>query len=173
MATPRRPGRPARPGAAAARRRPVEDEEPLLDENGEPIEEEAPPPKGPPIAMMVGVGAGLLFAVILAIMVFNRHEFKVELENTSLEPINDVIVRINGEEYKVGNFRPNEINSRQARCSPGNDVEVEYFAPNLGKRVKKLPKKSIDGQDTAPDFAKYDGRLRIRFQADGIHETEY
>lgn len=123
--------------------------------------------------MMVGVGAALLFAILLAMMVFNRKEFKVELENTSIEPINAVVVKINGEAYPLGNFRPNEINSAQARCTPGNDVEIEYVAPNLGKRVKRLPKKSTDGMDTAPDFSTFEGRLRIRFQADGIHETEY
>jgi hypothetical protein len=159
-------------GAAARRRQEVEEQEPLLDEDGNPIEEEAPP-KGPPVAMMVGVGAGLVFAIIVAMLVFNRHEFMVELENTSLEPVKDVIVKINGEAYTIGDFRPNEVNGAHVRCSPGNDVEIEYFAPNLGKRVKKLPKKSVDGLDSAPDFANYSGRIRIRFQADGIHETEY
>jgi hypothetical protein len=176
MATPRRPGRPVRAGGSAAARRrqqEMEEQEPLLDEDGNPIEEEPPPPKGPPVAMMVGVGAGLVFAVIVMILVFNRHEFAVELENTSLEPVQDVVVKVNGLQCNLGNFRPNEIKGDHVRCSPGNDVEIEYFAPNLGKRVKKLPKKSIDGQDTAPDFANFQGRIRIRFQADGIHETEY
>src|SRR5882724_8705421 len=123
MVTPRRPGRPA--GAASARRRPVE-EEPLLDENGEPIEAEAPPPKGPPVTMMVGVGAGLLFAILLAMLVFNSKKFLLEVENTSIQPINSVIVRINGEPYAMDDLRMGAYDRKQARCSPGNDVEVEY-----------------------------------------------
>ncbi len=123
--------------------------------------------------MMVGVGAGLLFAVLLAILVFNTHKFLLEVENTSLEPIQHVVVRINGEPYDFGDLRAHEAPTAiQARCSPGSDVEMEYVAPNLGKRVKKLPAKSIDGLDAAPDFANFSGRFRIRFESDGIHETE-
>ena len=150
----------------------MEEQEPLLDEDGNPIEE-PPPPKGPPVTMMVAVGAGLVFAVIVAMLVFNKKEFKVEVENTSLEPINDVKVKINGEEYPIGDFRGNEINSAYARCTSGNDVEVSYNSPGLGKRVKRLPKKSVDGKDAAPDFSTYQGRFRIRLESDGIHETEY
>jgi len=123
--------------------------------------------------MMVGVGGGLLFAILVAMLVFNKKEFMVEVENTSLEPINNMVVKINGEAYPLGSFRDNEMKGDHVRCTPGNDIELEYDAPNLGHRIKKLPKKSVDGLDTAPDFANFKGVIRIRMQADGIHETEY
>ena len=174
MATPRRPGRPSRPGSASARRRPVEDEqEPLLDENGEPLDEAPPPPKGPSVTMIVGLGAALLFAILLIMLVAGKRGFQVEVENRSDNPLQKVSVKINGVTYDIGDMRPNSIGGSQAKCSPGNDIEVTYTVPNRGPFVKRLPKKDKDGNTLDLDFAEYKGKCRIRVLPEGIEEIEY
>jgi hypothetical protein len=174
MATPRRPGRPARPGSTSARRRPVADEEePLLDENGEPLDEAPPAPKGPSVTMIVGLGAALLFAILLIMLISSKRGYLIEVENMSENPLQKVSVKVNGVTYEIGDMRPNEIGGAQAKCTPGNDIEVEYKVPNRSVFVKRLPKKDKDGNGLDLDLADYKGRLRIRLQPEGIAEIEY
>ena len=165
MATPRRPSRPVRPSSASARRRPVRDEEIPEGEEGE-FEEEAPPPaSGMSPTLMVGLGAALLFAILLGMWVSGRRGFLVEVENLSQDPIQNVVVKINGEKLDVGYLRSNEIGGAQAHRSPGRDVEVEYKIPNRGTVTKKI---------TSPiDFVENTQRYRIRLAPEGIKEVEY
>jgi hypothetical protein len=165
MATPRRPSRPARPSSASARRRPPQDEEPIEGEEGEFEEEEAAPP--PPISptMMVGLGAALLFAILMGMWMSSRRGFLVEVENLSQDMIQNVVVKINGERLELGDLRSNEIGGSQAHKSPGRDVEVEYKIPNRGTVTKKV---------TSPiDFVDNTQRYRILLAPEGITEIEY
>jgi len=174
MATPRRPSRPARPSSASARRRPAEaEEEPLVDENGDPIDEPPPPPKGPSVTMIVGLGAALLFAILLMMLISSKRGYLLEVENRSEGYLQKVSVKVNGVTYDIGDLRPNEISGAQAKCSPGNDIEVTYKVPNRATLTKRLPKKDKDGNALELDLAEYKGRVRIRLQPDGIEEIEY
>jgi hypothetical protein len=175
MATPQRPGRPgrpSRPSSASARRAPpppqddeyVEGEEEFLDE--EPAK-----PEGPSVVMMVGLGAALLFAILLAMLVFSKRSYLLEVENISEEPIQQVVVKINGAEYEIGDLRPNSIERARPDRSPGNEVSVTYRVPNRGVMTKNLPKKDLEGGEPAPDFTNFKGQFRLRIMADGIHET--
>jgi hypothetical protein len=173
MATPRRP---IRPGGASSRRAPPPQEEEYVEgEEGELLEEELPPakPQGPSVTMMVGVGAALLFSILLLYAVFSKRGFMIEVENTSDLALENVVVNINGDDYQLGNFRPNEINSAEARCSPGNDVKVSFKVPNRQRTTKTLPKVDKEGKPLELDFREYHGRCRIRVQPGGIEEVEY
>jgi hypothetical protein len=172
MATPQRPGRPGRPvrpSAASARRAPPPDDLPEGEE--EFLDEEPAKPEGPSAVMMVGLGAALLFAILLAMLVFSKRSFLLEVENTSDEPIQQVFVKINGTEYPIGDMRPNSIEGARPERSPGREVVVRYRVPNRGEFVKKLPEKDVDGGEPAPDFTNFKGVFRLRIEADGIHET--
>ncbi len=134
------------------------------------MDDAPPPPKGPPVTMIVGLGAALLFAILLVMLIASKRGYLVEIENLSENPLLKVSVKINGVTYDIGDMRPNEIGGAQVKCSPGNDVEVDYTVPNRGPFVRKLPK----GPDPyAPDFADFKGRFRIRLKPEGIAETEY
>ena len=115
--------------------------------------------------MMVGLGAALLFAILMAIWMSGRRGFLVEVENLSQDPLQAVVVKINGERLEIGDMLSNEIGGAQAHRSPGRDVEVEYVVPNRGKMTKKI---------TSPiDFAENKQRYRIRLAPEGIKEVEY
>src|SRR6185436_13211464 len=135
MATPRRPSRPG----AASRRAPPPEEEFVEGEEGEFLDEEPAKPQGPSVTMLVGVGAALLFSILLFYAVFSKRGFMIEVENTSDLAMKDVVVKINGEEYKIGDFRPNEINSAEGRCTPGNDISISFQVPNRQRTTKTLP----------------------------------
>lgn len=136
--------------------------------------DDAPPqPQGPSVTMMVGMGAALLFAILLGYLVLGKSGFEVEIENMSDSSIQGVEIKINGETYPIGDMRANEVNNAHPRCSPGNDVEVSYGVPNRGRFTKKLPKKDAAGKPLELDFAEYKGRCRIRLELDGIREVEY
>jgi hypothetical protein len=171
------PRRPVRPGAAGARRRAAAQppQEPLLDENGEPIEEVAPPPKPIlPVTTIITLVAVLAAAILILVVTLSRRGFMVEVENSSEEPIHQVRVRINGEQYELGDFRSNEIKSKECKRMPGDDVEVEYIMPSRGKMVRKLPKKDKDGKSFDVDFGAFKGRMRIILvPKDGIEEVDY
>jgi hypothetical protein len=173
MVPPRRPSRPGRPGSASARRQPPRREEAPEGEEGEEFDEEPPKPQGPSVTMMVGLGAALLFSILLAVFVFKKRDCLVEVENMSIGPLQKVVVKINGEAYVLGDMRPNSVEGARARCTPGDDVEVEYIVPNRGLNTRKLPKKDTEGNPTAPDFGNYKGRFRIRIEPEGIKETEF
>lgn len=169
---PGRPGRPARPSSASARRAPPPPQDDYVEgEEEEFLDEEPVKPEGPSVVMMVGLGAALLFAILLAMLVFNKRNFLLEVENISEEPLQQVVVTINGADYTIGDLRPNEIGGDRPDRSPGNDVKVTYRVPNRGVFVKNLPKKDLDGGESAPDFTNFKGKFRLRIQADGIHET--
>ena len=173
MATPRRPSRPsrpARPTSASARRR-----APEPDELGEGELEELPPePTGPSATMLVGVGAGLLFAILLTILVFRKGGCYVEVENISDEALNDVHVKINGVDYPIGFVASHGIEGTQVKRAPGTDVEVTYVIPARGPMTKKLPKKDVEGTSCpSPEFDDFRGTLRIRLAREGIAETIY
>jgi hypothetical protein len=172
MATPRRPSRPVRPSSASARRRPAEPDDLPEGEEGE-LEDAPPAPKGPSVTMIVGLGAALLFAVLLIMLVASKRGFLVEVENMSENPLLQVSVKINGETHFLGDMRPNSVEGAQVRRSPGNDIEVDYTVPNRGPFVKRLPKKDKNGNALELDFAEYTGRCRIRLQPEGIAEIEY
>lgn len=142
-------------------------------EEGELLEEEPAKPTGPSVTMLVGVGAALLFSILLFYAVFTKRGFMIEVENTSDLAMKDVVVKINGEEYKLGDFRPNEINSAEGRCSPGNDVSVSFQVPNRQRTTKTLPKKDKEGKDLDLDFREYHGVCRIRVEPGGIEEVIY
>ena len=172
MATPQRPGRPGRPvrpSAASARRAPPPEDLPEGEE--EYLDEEPVKPEGPSVVMMVGLGAALLFAVLLAMLVFSKRRCLLEVENISEEPLQQVVVKINGNDYEIGDLRPNSIGRARPERSPGSEVSVTYRVPNRGKFTKNLPKKDKEGLDPAPDFTNFKGEFRLRIQADGIHET--
>lgn len=169
---PGRPGRPARPSSASARRAPppLPDDE-VLEGEEEFLDEEPVKPEGPSVVMMVGLGAALLFAVLLAMLVFSKRGFLLEVENISDEPLQDVVVKVNGTDYRIGDMRPNEIGGERPARTPGNDVEVHYRVPNRGEFVKRVNKKDTKGDDAIPDFLKFTGTFRLRIQADGVHQT--
>lgn len=123
--------------------------------------------------MMVGLGAALLFAILFAVFIFNKRDCLVEVENMSIGPLQKVVVKINGEAYDIGDMPPNSVGRSRARCTPGDDVELEYVVPNRGVQIRKLPKRDTEGQPTAPDFSEYTGRFRIRIEYEGIKETEF
>lgn len=173
MVPPRRPSRPGRPGSASARRQPAPREEVPEGEEGEEGEELPAKPQGPSITMMVGLGAALLFSILFAVFIFKKRDCLVEVENMSIGPLQKVVVKINGEAYELGDMRPNSVEGSRARCTPGDDVEVQYVVPNRGLNIRKLPKRDIEGQPTAPDFSNYKGRFRIRIEPEGIKETEF
>jgi hypothetical protein len=166
---PGRPGRPARPSAASARRAPPPEE--VVEGEEEFLDEEPGKPEGPSVVMMVGLGAALLFSILLAMLVFSKRSFLVEVENISDEPLEQVFVKINGTEYPIGNMRPNSMEGARASRSPGRDVEVRYRVPNRGVFTKRLPEKDDAGGDPAPDFTNFTGTFRLRIQAEGIKET--
>jgi hypothetical protein len=123
--------------------------------------------------MIVGLGAALLFAILLIMLVSSKRGYLIEVENMSENPILKVSVKINGENYPIGDMRPNSVEGARAKGSPGNDVEVTYTVPNRGPFTRKLPKKSTDGTTLDLDFAEYKGRFRIRVVPEGITEIEY
>jgi hypothetical protein len=170
---PSRPGRPARPGSASARRQPAPRDEVPEGEEGEDLEELPPAPQGPSVTMMVGLGAALLFSILFAIFIFKKRDCLIEVENMSIGPLQKVAVKINGETYEIGDMMPNSVGRSRARCTPGDDVELTYVVPNRGPLTRKLPKRDIEGNATAPDFANYKGRFRIRIEYEGIKETEF
>lgn len=174
MVPPRRPSRPGRPTSASARRRPT-GRQPAQDvpEGEEELEEAPPPPQGPSVTMMIGLGAALLFSVLLGYLVLSKRGFLIEIENMSDGPLQNVILTVNGAEFSLGNFRPNEINGTQVTCSPGNDIDIKYTIPLRGTFVKRLPKKDEKGNPLELDFANYKGRCRIRLANEGIKEVEY
>jgi len=167
---PGRPGRPSRPSSASARRAPPPEDIPEGEED-EYLDEEPAKPEGPSPVMMIGLGAALLFAILLAMLVFSKRSFLLEVENISDEPIQEVFVKINGTEYRVGDLRPNSIEGARPSRSPGSDVEVRYRVPTRGVFTKILPKKDVEGLEPAPDFTNFKGKFRLRIEADGIHET--
>lgn len=167
---PGRPGRPVRPSAASARRAPPPPDD-LPEGEEEYLDEEPKKPEGPSAVMMVGLGAALLFAILLAMLVFSKRKCLLEVENISPDPLQDVSVKINGAEYKIGDLRPNSIGRARPERSPGSEVSVTYRVPNRGVFTKNLPKKDKEGLDPAPDFTNFKGEFRLRIQADGIHET--
>ena len=168
---PGRPGRPVRPSSASARRAPPPPPEDLPEGEEEFLDEEPAKPEGPSPVMMIGLGAALLFAILLAMLVFSKRNFLLEIENISNEPLQQVVVKVNGVEYEVGDMLPNEISGARPSRSPGNDVEVRFRVPNRGIFTKILPKKDLEGGEPAPDFTNFKGVIRLRIQADGIHET--
>ena len=168
---PGRPGRPVRPSAASARRAPPPPEEDLPEGEEEFLDEEPAKPEGPSPVMMIGLGAALLFAILLAMLVFSKRSYLLEVENISDEPLQQVFVKVNGVEYEIGDIRPNSIEGARPTRSPGNDIEVRYRVPNRGVFTKILPKKDLEGGEPAPDFTNFKGIIRLRIQADGIHET--
>ena len=179
MVPPRRPSRPGRPTSASARRRQPDRRQAArqpgeeVPEGEEEFEEAPPPPQGPSVTMMIGLGAALLFSVLLGYLVLSKRGYLIEIENMSDGPLQNVSLTVNGAEFKLGNFRPNEINGTQAACSPGNDIEIKYTIPLRGTFVKKLPKKDQKGNPLELDFAEYKGRCRIRLANEGIKEVEY
>jgi len=166
---PGRPGRPSRPSAASARRAPPPEDLPEGEE--EYLDEEPAKPEGPSPVMMIGLGAALLFAILLAMLVFSKRSYLLEVENISDEPIQQVFVKINGTEYQIGDMRPNSIEGARPSRSPGHDVEIRYRVPNRGVFTKKLPPKDEAGGEPAPDFTNFKGTFRIRIVAEGIKET--
>ena len=115
--------------------------------------------------MTVGLGAALLFAILMGIWISSTRGFLVEVENLSQDPILAVVVKINGEKLEVGDLRSNEIGGSQAKRSPGREVEVEYVVPNRGKMTKKI---------TSPiDFVDNTQRFRILLAPEGITEIDY
>ncbi len=174
MVPPRRPSRPGRPGSPSARRQPApRDDVPEGEEGDEDLDELPPAPQGPSVTMMVGLGAALLFAILFAIFIFGKRDCLIEIENMSIGPLQKVVVKINGEAYDIGDMMPNSVGRSRARCTPGDDVELSYVVPNRGVIVRKLPKRDTEGKATAPDFANYKGRFRIRVEYEGIKETEF
>jgi len=171
MATPQRPGRPGRPvrPAASARRAPPPEELPEGEE--EYLDEEPKKAEGPSAVMMVGLGAALLFAVLLAMLVFSKRSYLLEVENISDEPIQQVVVTVNGKDYKIGDLRPNSIERTRPDRSPGHEVKVKYRVPNRGEFVKKVNEKDLAGGEPVPDLTNFKGVLRLRMKADGIYET--
>jgi hypothetical protein len=163
-----RRGQPARTGARRSARAP----EPEYDDEEGLEEDELPPGQKPPLSVtqMVAAGAGLLFAILLLVFVMSGHGFILQVENLDMDPIKNVVVRINGESYNLGTLGPIAYAEVSARRSPGNDVEVDYVVPNRGPFTKKLPK----GPGTyAPDFANFKEKFRIRLSPQGIVETLY
>jgi hypothetical protein len=169
MATPRRPSR----SGAASRRAPPPEDDYVEGEEGE-FEEAPQKPQGPSVTMLVGVGAALLFSILLFYAVFSKRGFTVEVENTSDLALKNVVVKINGDEYQLGDFRPNEIQSHvDCRCTPGNDISISFQVPNRQRTTKTLPKKDKDGKDLDLDFREYHGKCRLRVQPAGIEEVLY
>lgn len=173
MATPRRPQRPSRPGQRTTRRAAEPPPEAGLDDE-EPIEELEPEKQGPSVPVMVGVGAGLLFAGIVAMMVFDKSDFPFEVESTSENNINAVVVKVNGESYDIGDLTPREIGRARIRRTPGSDLVVTYRLPfREGTIEKRVPQKDLQGEAAIPDFGEFKGTFRIRLSPDGVTETIY
>src|SRR6185436_839194 len=166
--TPRRPGRPipgkpapGRPlrstSSAAPRRQPPPLDEEVL-EGEEEFVEEAPPKPQMSVAMMVGLGAAVLIAILIGVMVLGNRGFLIEVENRSVDPILKIHVIVNGESYNIGDLGPNEIGSEaNARPSPGTELVVEYELPNRGKFRKKCVGNPLD-------FADFKSHCRILLQ---------